>query len=147
MDQIKETKEPIGYWYAGQVLCPWCFERQHSVHEGVIPPYDLVGLVTRCALCNIPLWALQELEKERGNSRKVLLKPPLREVRSRRGWTKAQLAPALETSKRIITMVEEGKMRLPDKFYRPLAKIGEDPGKIAVNQEKFIRMLKATALR
>jgi len=27
------------------------------------PPYDIIGLVTRYVLCNIPLWALQDLER------------------------------------------------------------------------------------
>ncbi len=61
MDQINEMGELIGYWYGAQVLCPECFQRQGWVpHEGVIPSDDLVGLLTRCANCLIPLWAYKE---------------------------------------------------------------------------------------
>ena len=61
MDQSSEIGEAIGFWYGAQVLCPECFERQGWVpHEGVIPPDDLVGLLTRCANCHIPLWAFKE---------------------------------------------------------------------------------------
>lgn len=65
MEQTSEIREAIGFWYGAQVLCPWCFERQGRVpHEGVIPPDDLVGLLTKCAVCKIPLWKFQEMEND-----------------------------------------------------------------------------------
>ncbi|NWG03610.1 MAG: hypothetical protein HXY44_12215 [Syntrophaceae bacterium] len=61
MNQLNELSEAIGYWYGARVLCPECFERQGRVdHEGTIPPDDLVGLLTRCANCHIPLWVYKE---------------------------------------------------------------------------------------
>lgn len=66
------------------------------------------------------------------------MKSPIRELRLRRGWTKQQLAKALETRTRIITEMEEGRKRVSDKFYRLFRRIGEDPFKLAVDQETFI---------
>ena len=66
MDQSGEISEAIGYWYGARVLCPECFERQGRVsHEGIIPPDDLVGLLTRCSFCGMQLWTLQALERDK----------------------------------------------------------------------------------
>jgi hypothetical protein len=139
MEQRTEDEEAIGFWLGGEVLCPDCWEGQHARHEGIIPPDDLIGLVTHCKLCDIQLWAYQAWKKEIEDSQKFPMKSPIRELRFQRGWTKKQLASEMGTSTRVVTIIEDGKMRLPDKFYRPLAKIGEDPGSIAIQQEDFMK--------
>ena len=67
MDQRSKLSEPIGYWYGGEVLCPFCFERQGRVdHEGTIPSDDLIGSLTRCFICDLPLWKVRrELRAKR----------------------------------------------------------------------------------
>ena len=70
------------------------------------------------------------------------MKSPVKELRLRLRWNKKQLADVLGTSTKVITEVEEGKKRLPDKFYKPLRKIGEDPDKLGVDQENFIKWRK-----
>lgn len=75
-----------------------------------------------------------------------LLKGPFRELRLRRGWTKKRSALEMGTSVTVITAVEMGRIRLPVKFYEPLMKIGEHPGNIAINQEKFISMCRKRTL-
>lgn len=67
MDQRSKLSEPIGYWYGGEVHCRFCFERQGRVdHEGTIPSDDLIGLLTKCFICGLPLWnILRELRTKR----------------------------------------------------------------------------------
>lgn len=67
MNQLNELGEGIGYWYGGEVFCPFCFKRQGRVdHEGTIPSDDLIGNLTRCFICDSPLWEIrQELRAKR----------------------------------------------------------------------------------
>ncbi len=43
-----------------------------------------------------------------------------------------------DTNVRFVTYMEQGKMRVSDKFYIPLRKIGVDPFQLAIEQECFI---------
>lgn len=66
------------------------------------------------------------------------MKSPLKKIREERGWTKEKSADLLETDSSVIGRIEEGKIRLPDRFYIPLRNLGVDPFKLAIEQEDFI---------
>ena len=66
------------------------------------------------------------------------MKSPLKKIREKMGWTKKNLADLLRNRSSVIGKIEEGKMRIPDKFYAPLRTLGVDPFKLAVEQEDFI---------
>jgi hypothetical protein len=67
------------------------------------------------------------------------MKSPVQEMRVGLGLTKKQLADALDTNVRFVTYMEQGKIRVSDKFYIPLRKIGVDPFQLAIQQEGFIQ--------
>ena len=68
------------------------------------------------------------------------MKNPFKRMREERGWTQEKSAYLLGKRGwvRVIGKIEEGKMRLPDKFYIPLRNLGVDPFELAVAQECFI---------
>ena len=66
------------------------------------------------------------------------MKSPLKKIREKMGWTKKNLADLLQNRSSVIGKIEEGKMRIPDKFYAPLRTLGVDPFQLAVEQEDFI---------
>jgi len=70
MNQLNELGVAIGYWYGGEVFCPFCFERQGRVdHEGTIPSDDLIGNLTRCFICDLPLWKIRRELRAKRRSR------------------------------------------------------------------------------
>ena len=64
---------------------------------------------------------------------------PFGAFRKRSGLTKKELSRELGTTTRIISDVEDGRKRLPAKFYNPLEIRGEDPKLLAIQQEEFIK--------
>jgi hypothetical protein len=70
MEERTKLSHPIGYWYLGEVHCPFCFERQGRVdHEGTIPSDDLIGNLTRCFICDLPLWEIRRELRAKRRSR------------------------------------------------------------------------------
>ncbi len=80
MEEWNKLSEVIGFWYGAHVLCPFCFERQGRVdHEGIIPSCDLIGLLTKCFICDLPLW---EIQRQRRMERRFKSTHPHRHRRS-----------------------------------------------------------------
>jgi len=57
MKGLNNAQRPIGFWFEARLLCVDCFRNQgHVCAEDVVTEDDLIGLLSKCAICLLPLW-------------------------------------------------------------------------------------------